>query len=149
MALAPKVENIPKIRGALKFYKVTSVITGLMLLALVVMMVFRYGYLVDIEFLGPQGLLALTPREMIVGINLSIVILTVHGWFYVVYLVADFRLWSFMRWPFGIFLLIAAGGVVPFLSFIVEHFMHRRATRELQALEAKAATAQSPVEASH
>ena len=131
MALAPKVENIPKIRGALKFYKVTSVITGLMLLALVVMMVFRYGFLVDIEFLGPQGLLALTPREMIVGVNLSIVILTVHGWFYVVYLIASYVLWQQMRWPIVWLIAMAAGGIVPFLSFITEWFMSRRAKRDL------------------
>ena len=53
-------------------------------------------------------------------VNLSTGILIVHGWFYVVYLFADFRLWSLMRWSFTRFLLIALGGVIPFLSFFVE-----------------------------
>jgi hypothetical protein len=68
------------------------------------------------------------------GVNLSIGILIVHGWFYVVYLLADFTLWSRMRWPFAMFILIALGGVVPFLSFIAEHFVAKRARRELAEL---------------
>jgi hypothetical protein len=51
---------------------------------------------------------------------LSIGILIVHGWLYVMYLFAGFRLWSMMRWPIGKFLIIALGGVIPVLSFIVE-----------------------------
>ncbi|HEY3713126.1 MAG TPA: DUF3817 domain-containing protein, partial [Jatrophihabitantaceae bacterium] len=74
------------------------------------------------------------------GVNLSIGILIVHGWFYVVYLLADFTLWSRMRWPFAMFILIALGGVVPFLSFIAEHFVAKRARRELAELEAEHAT---------
>jgi hypothetical protein len=60
----------------------------------------------------------------------------VHGWFYVVYLISDFQLWSRMRWPFAMFVLIALGGVVPFLSFIAEHFVAKRAARELEELAA-------------
>ncbi|MDQ1546513.1 MAG: hypothetical protein QOH69_1417, partial [Actinomycetota bacterium] len=62
----------------------------------------------------------------------------VHGWFYVVYLLADFTLWSRMRWPFAMFILIALGGVVPFLSFIAEHFVAKRARRELAELQGTA-----------
>jgi hypothetical protein len=62
-------------------------------------------------------------------VNLSTGILIVHGWFYVVYLFSDFRLWSLMRWPFGRFILIALGGVIPFLSFILEV----RIAREVRA----------------
>jgi integral membrane protein len=53
-------------------------------------------------------------------VNLSTGILIAHGWFYVLYLFSDFRLWSLMRWPFSRFVLIALGGVVPTLSFFVE-----------------------------
>jgi Domain of unknown function (DUF3817) len=66
---------------------------------------------------------------------MSIGILIVHGWFYVVYLLADFTLWSRMRWPFAMFILIALGGIVPFLSFIAEHFVGKRARRELAELQ--------------
>jgi hypothetical protein len=45
-----------------------------------------------------------------------------------------------MRWPFAMFILIALGGVVPFLSFIAEHFVAKRARRELAALQADGAS---------
>lgn len=54
-----------------------------------------------------------------------------HGWCYVVYLVSDFRLWQSMRWPIKEFLLIALGGVIPFLSFFLEKRVHARGTKEL------------------
>jgi hypothetical protein len=72
------------------------------------------------------------------GLNVSLGILIAHGWLYVVYLFMDFRLWSLMRWPFTRFIAIALGGVVPFLSFIVEHFIARRAKAELAELDAAA-----------
>ena len=135
MALKPKLSNLPRIRSALRLYRVTSIVTGTFLLLLVLMMVFRYGFGVDIELNGPYGFLALTPKEQILGINLSTIILIVHGWFYVVYLYSDFRLWSLMRWTFPRFILIALGGVIPFLSFIVERRVHRQTMAELEALQ--------------
>lgn len=142
--LTPKPADLPRIRTGLKLYRVTSIVTGSFLLLLVLMMVFRYGFGVDIEFGGPFGFLALTPRELITGVNLSTVILILHGWFYVAYLYSDFRLWSLMRWQFPRFLLIALGGVIPFLSFIVERRVHRATVAELAALANP-----QPVEASH
>ena len=135
MALKPKLSNLPRIRSALRLYRVTSIVTGTFLLLLVLMMVFRYGFGVDIEMNGPYGFLALTPKEQIEGINLSTIILIVHGWFYVVYLYSDFRLWSLMRWTFSRFILIALGGVIPFLSFIVERRVHRQTVSELETLQ--------------
>ena len=135
MALKPKLSNIPRIKSALRLYRVTSIITGTFLLLLVLMMVFRYGFGVDIELNGPEGFLALTPKDLIIGVNLSTIILIVHGWFYVVYLYSDFRLWSLMRWTFPRFILIALGGVIPFLSFIVERRVHRQTMAELEALQ--------------
>ena len=135
MALKPKLSNVPKIWSALRLYRVTSIVTGVFLLLLVLMMVTRYGFGVDIEMNGPYGFLALTPKEMIEGVNLSTVILILHGWFYVVYLYSDFRLWSLMRWTFPRFILIALGGVVPFLSFIVERRVHQQTVAELETLQ--------------
>jgi integral membrane protein len=145
MALTPKLSDIPKIRGALKLYRVTSIITGTFLLLLVLMMIFRYGLGVDIELGGPFGFLALTPRAQLTAVDLSTLILIAHGWFYVLYLFSDFRLWSMMRWRFRTFLLIALGGVIPFLSFIVERRVHVRTVAELAALE----PISTPVEAAH
>jgi integral membrane protein len=139
MALKPKLSNLPRIRSALRLYRVTSIVTGTFLLLLVLMMVFRYGFGVDIEMNGPYGFLALTPKEQIEGINLSTIILIVHGWFYVVYLFSDFRLWSLMRWPFGRFILIALGGVIPFLSFILEVRIAREVRAYLDRRESETA----------
>jgi hypothetical protein len=42
-----------------------------------------------------------------------------------------------MRWRLGSLLMLAAGGVVPFLSFFVEHRTHREVTGYLAAREAE------------
>jgi len=141
MPATPRRSDAPRIRSALKLYKVTSIVTGSFLLLLCLMMAFRYGPLlfaqagVDIELAGPAGFLALTPKDLITGINLSTVILIVHGWFYVIYLYSDFRLWSLARWPFTRFLFVALGGVIPFTSFFIEHRIHRQVEQQLAALE--------------
>jgi integral membrane protein len=140
MPLRPKPSTFPKIRSALKLYRVTSIITGTFLLLLVLMMVTRYGLGNDIGFGGNFGGLYLAPKDDITdggGINISTIILILHGWFYVLYLFSDFRLWSLMRWTFPRFIIIALGGVVPFLSFIVERQYHRLASAELAAIEAE------------
>jgi len=135
MPATPRRSDAPRIRSALKLYKATSIITGSFLLLLCLMMVFRYGFLVDIELAGPSGFLALTPREQITGINLSIIILIVHGWLYVLYLFSDFRLWSLARWPFTRFLFVALGGVIPLSSFFIEHRIHAQVVAQLEHLE--------------
>lgn len=146
MTLTPKSADIPRIRGALKFYRIFAYVTGVLLLLLVFEMVFKYTPLqLEIELGGPNGFLALVPIGTVTAINLSTGILIAHGWLYVVYLFADFRLWSLMRWPFSQFIAIAAGGVVPFLSFIVEHFIHAKVRREVGALEARVPAAATSV----
>jgi integral membrane protein len=143
--LKPKASDAKRIRNALKLYRVTSIVTGAFLLLLCLMMLTRYGFGVDIELNGPFGFLALTPKEQITGVNISTVILILHGWFYVVYLFSDFHLWSLMRWSFTRFIIIALGGVVPFLSFIVERHYHRLATKQIAAVTDQL----NPVEATH
>ena len=144
MPLKPKPSDAPRIRSALKLYRVTSIITGTFLLLLCLMMVLRYIFGVDIEMGGPFGFLYLTPKAEITGTNLSQIILIVHGWFYVLYLYSDFRLWSLMRWEFPRFLLIALGGIVPFLSFFLERNIHRDTYALVEQLENT-----QPVEATH
>src|SRR5690606_35080806 len=122
-------EDATKIRRAVSVYKVSSIITGTFLLLLCLMMVLRYGFGVDIEFAGPYGLLALTPKELIAGVNLSSLILIVHGWFYVLYVAVDFVLWRLVRWSFGRFLFIALGGTIPLLPY----FLERRVPRDAEA----------------
>lgn len=133
----PKVASFPAIRGALKFYQIASIITGIMLLLLCAEMVLKYTpirlelflggsggflWLADVVE-GPEGLESTGD-----GANLSLGILIVHGWFYVVYLFACFRMWSMMRWRFPRFILLALGGVIPLLSF----FMETRVARDVK-----------------
>ena len=73
------------------------------------------------------------PKGVLGGVNISVAVLIVHGWMYVVYLMSNFRLWSLMRWPFAKIILLALGGVVPFLSFIVEKKFHAEVEAELAA----------------
>lgn len=130
-----------QIRSALTFYKVTSYITGVMLLLLCVEMVLRYGFNLFLfagatnTLTGETFALGLAQAEpsVVEGLNLSIAVLVAHGWLYVLYLIADFRLWSLMRWPFTKFVLIALGGVIPFLSILLERKVHREVEEELAA----------------
>ncbi|MDQ0800460.1 DUF3817 domain-containing protein [Arthrobacter sp. SLBN-112] len=131
-----------QIRSALKFYKVMAYLTGTMLLLLCAELVARYGFG---QYLFAGGTSALTgqpfgfgfadaePQAVLNGVNVSVIVLIVHGWMYVVYLISNFRLWSLMRWPFLKLVLLALGGVVPFLSFIVEKKFHAEVEAELAA----------------
>jgi hypothetical protein len=152
MAIKPKLSDAPRIRFALKLYKISAYVTGTLLLLLVLEMILKYTPIHrEIYFGSPQGLIALVPwnpadaRATTSGLDVSLGILIAHGWLYVVYLFMDFRLWSLMRWPFARFIAIALGGVVPFLSFIVEHFIAKRARAELAELEATAPASHAEV----
>lgn len=136
MAKIPRPEEFPGIRARLSFYKVTSWITGVLLLALVVEMVLKYAFHLEIELFGPFGFVALVQEGTVTAFNLSRWILIIHGWFYVVYLIAAYLVWLKMRWELMWLLAMAGGGVVPFLSFITEHLMAKRAHRELDAAQA-------------
>jgi integral membrane protein len=141
MPFGPQPSDFPRIRKTVALYKVSSIFTGSFLLLLCLMMVFRYGYGVDIELGGSSGFLGLAPKEAITGINLSTILLIVHGWFYVLYLACDFVLWRLMRWSFARFLLIALGGVVPLLSFFFEFTVPRSVEAELRKVETSATVA--------
>ncbi|WP_404286096.1 DUF3817 domain-containing protein [Glutamicibacter arilaitensis] len=128
-----------QIRSAATFYKVFAYATGVMLLLLVAEMIFKYFWQLELfvggELLdGTANTISMLNRaEISGGVNISLGILIVHGWMYVVYLFADFRLWSLMRWPFSRFITIALGGVIPFLSFFTERTVHAEVDAELAA----------------
>ncbi|KGJ72672.1 hypothetical protein GY21_13780 [Cryobacterium roopkundense] len=147
MPRLPKPADVSKLPGALRLYKVSSVITGVFLLLLCAEMVIKYSFGHEIEMAGPQGFLALVPTDTVTAVNLSTGILIAHGWFYVLYLFADFRLWSLMRWPFWRFVLIALGGVVPTLSFFVEIPTARTVKRFLSENAVKTAAVAEKAEA--
>jgi integral membrane protein len=167
MPRAPKLASFPAIRGALRFYQICSIVTGVGLLLLVGEMIFRYTPLHVELFAGGSGgvlwwapviagpacewwsLFAPMTNDCEVmstgdGFNISTFILVAHGWFYVVYLFSCFRVWSLMRWPFLRFLLLALGGVIPFLSFFLEAATARRVRGYLAAREAQEAAVPAP-----
>ncbi len=137
--------QLPQLKRVLKFYKVSSNVTGAFLLLLMVTWGIRrlpfLGF--DLWLFGPNGFLAFEQYGIEgeglpdAGINLTVWILIIHGWLYVVYLFADFRVWTLMRWSFTRFLLIAMGGVIPLMSFITENRYAKIAQQEITELEAK------------
>lgn len=137
MPLEPKPADFPLIRGALKFYMIASNVTGVLLLMLLVEMIAKYAFGTELEMNGPYGFLAFVPNDTVTAINLSTGILIVHGWFYVVYLFACFRLWSFMRWPAMKMFFLALGGIVPVLSFIMENHYGKQVHAYLARREAQ------------
>ena len=128
----------------LRLYRFAANLTGIFLIVITVLYVIRLATSTDLFLAGPHGFLWFETFTLVdgdrvglptTGINLTTIILIVHGWLYVLYLYTDFRLWSLLRWSLGRFLLIAAGGVVPFLSFFAER--HFRKVAEAQINEAK------------
>ena len=137
MPRAPRLASFPAIRGALRFYQICSIITGTMLLLLVAEMVVKYAGGYELFLGGSGGFLWFAPVVETAsglestgdGFNLSLGILVAHGWFYVVYLISCFRIWSLMRWNLGRLALLALGGIIPLLSF----FMEARVAREVRS----------------
>jgi len=128
---------------ALSLYRVASLITGTLLIAITVLFALRLSGSQELWLAGPHGFLSLEhfttdslgdriglPKT---GLDLTVAVLIVHGWFYMFYLYTDYRLWSLMRWNFLRFIVIAAGGVVPLLSFFTENHFHKVAVAQAAA----------------
>jgi integral membrane protein len=143
MPPAIRPADVPRIRTVLAVYRVSAILTGVFLLGLVLMMVLRYGFGVDIELAGPFGFLALTQVGHLTAVNLSVTLLSIHGWLYVLYLGLDFLLWRMLRWSFGRFLFIALGGVVPLLSFFLEFRVPRWVHEHVDAVDREPVGARS------
>jgi hypothetical protein len=131
------------VTSALKLYKVASFITGFMLIAITVLFAIRLSSQQELWLAGPHGFLTLEHYQVddlgnktglpSSGLNLTMVSLILHGWLYVLYLYADYRIWSLLRWSFFRFLIIAAGGVVPLLSFFTERYFAKVAAAQIAA----------------
>ena len=139
----PAASQIEQVKKVLKLFTASSYITGIFLLLLMITWGIRrlpfLGF--DLWLMGPNGFITFEQYGIEgeglpdVGINLTVAILIVHGWLYVLYLFADFRLWTLMRWSFFRFLIIAAGGVLPLLSFFTEAYDAKLARKQLSEIE--------------
>jgi hypothetical protein len=133
----PAAQYRPASASTLRLFRVASITTGIFLLTITVLYVIRLATNQELWALGPNGLLTLESfttsadgfKEGLpeVGLDLTSISLIVHGWLYVFYLYTCFRVWSETRWAFTRFLVMAAGGVVPFLSFFTERHYGRLA----------------------
>ena len=133
----PAAQYRPASASTLRLFRVASIATGIFLLTITALYVIRLATNQELWALGPNGLLTLESftttadgfKEGLpeVGLDLTSISLIVHGWLYVLYLYACFRVWSETRWAFTRFLVMAAGGVVPFLSFFTERHYGRLA----------------------
>lgn len=139
----PATSQISQVKKVLKLYSVSSYITGIFLILLMLTWGLRRLPFLGFELwaLGPSGPISFEQFGYegeglpTAGFSLTTAILIVHGWLYVLYLFADFRLWTLMRWPFTRFLFIALGGVVPLLSFYTEARFAKMARKEIAEIE--------------
>ncbi|MES1171408.1 MAG: DUF3817 domain-containing protein [Actinomycetota bacterium] len=95
----------PRVNGALTRYRIMAIITGTFLLA-----VFAGLFVKEVLHYDNPTFVTITST-----------IAMVHGWIYVIYLAATIHLWLLMHWGLGRLIVMALGGVVPFLSFVLEH----------------------------
>ena len=116
---------VRKAAGATARYRVAAWITGTMLLLLCVELILKYVF-------KASGVDAVGSPEPVLGAWIAYA----HGWIYVVYLVTVFDLWSKMRWRLGRLTTMAAAGVVPVMSFILERKVHAQATARIEAARA-------------
>ena len=135
----PPTRDFPTIRRSLVFYKTFAYATGVMLLVLCLEIIVKYVLGYELEAGGPYGPLAFVQAGHVTGVNLSASVQYIHGYLYLVYLISDFVLITVMRYPITRFIVIAAGGVIPFLSFFTERRVHREVADYLAQREAAAA----------
>ncbi|GLW05255.1 membrane protein [Microtetraspora sp. NBRC 13810] len=98
--------------SALKPFRVLAYIVGVMLLLLVTGMVLKYGF----DIAGPVS-----------------VISPIHGFLYMVYLVAALNLGLKSRWTWPYTLGVLLAGTVPFLSFVIERKVTSRVHEQISA----------------
>ncbi|MEU7985875.1 DUF3817 domain-containing protein [Streptosporangium canum] len=98
--------------SALKPFRILAYVVGVMLLVLVTCIVLRYGF--DIE--GPSKIVS-----------------PIHGFLYMLYLVAAMNLGMKARWSWPYIVGVMLAGTVPLLSFVFERKVTRRVEAELAA----------------
>ncbi|PWJ26176.1 integral membrane protein [Branchiibius hedensis] len=107
--------DVPKARTALTFFRVMAVIVGIGLLILVAEVILHRGFQNNSLDWWPQP----------------------HGILFIIYVAATANLGFKMRWDIPKMVGVILAGVVPFLSFYVEHRVSGTVKRELDGIEAR------------
>jgi integral membrane protein len=102
------------VQGALKRYRVMAYVTGVFLLLLTTVVIVQF-----VDWLAGWNSDGVGKAVTIVG--------TVHGWVFMIYMLACADLWRRMKWELKRLLTMVLGGVVPAMSFVME----RRVSREV------------------
>ncbi|GAA2379559.1 DUF3817 domain-containing protein [Nonomuraea africana] len=100
------------VESALKPFRVLAYIVGTMLLILCAAIVLRYGF--DI----PEPSKIVSP---------------IHGFLYMLYLIAVLNLGMKARWTWGYMLGVMLAGTVPLLSFVIERKVTARVQETIAA----------------
>lgn len=73
------------------------------------------------------------------GMDITLVLGTIHGFLYMIFLVVAAILSRVARWPIGFTVLTLVLGTIPFLSFVGEHNATKRVRADYPELAATAA----------
>ncbi|WP_448854642.1 DUF3817 domain-containing protein [Corynebacterium frankenforstense] len=114
----PKVhpERKRRVRQALTIFSVAAWVTGCMLLLLCARMIAEY--ILHMEMPSWATWVAI-----------------LHGWAYIAFVIATLNLGLKARWKPATWVVTAISGVVPLLSFFVEHWRRREVTEKFQLNE--------------
>ncbi|APT89455.1 membrane protein [Corynebacterium frankenforstense DSM 45800] len=114
----PKVhpERKRRVRQALTIFSVAAWVTGCMLLLLCARMIAEYVLHMDMP-------------------SWATWVAILHGWAYIAFVIATLNLGLKARWKPATWVVTAISGVVPLLSFFVEHWRRREVTEKFQLNE--------------
>jgi integral membrane protein len=119
------------LHGALIRYRVMAFIVGTALLVLTAIVICQYVFDLKSQMKTPEKIVA-----------------PLHGYLYLLYLVAAADLARRARWHLGRIVLVVCSGFVPFLAFIVEHRVYQQMQGEWSAAPATDLTGTPGVETS-
>ncbi|GAA0262722.1 DUF3817 domain-containing protein [Cryptosporangium japonicum] len=111
----------PGVKAALTRFRIAAYVVGVGLLVLVLVAM-------PLKYVGD------TPE-------VSSIVSPIHGFLYMVYLGVTLDLAMRLRWPALKIIGVMLAGTIPFLSFVIERRVHRRAVAELAARDGVHASA--------
>lgn len=94
-------------RGNLIAYRIMAFVTGVVLIAGCIELIFQYGTSLDVGAAGTVWI--------------------AHGWLYLIYVIATGALGFKLHWPLPRYALVMLAGTIPTASFVAEHFVTRAA----------------------